>query len=227
MEHSVLFEEQVSLNSNDLSRHITSIDDILLKKVKSKLENKCSRYGFVLPNTITMLSRSLGKASTGRFVADYLYQIQVQGKVINPPDGAVLEGLVIRKNKMGIYLNYKDALRVIIPRDLHIGDSNFDAVQIGDTVSVEIKKSRFQINDETILSVGRYLGNVKVSSLDKGEDTATVDENETDVENIGELRDGEPEDEEGEYEEGEGEEDSVAERNNEEEDGITLEDELQ
>jgi len=228
MEHSVLFEEQVSLNSNDLSRHISSVEEILLKKVKAKLENKCSRYGFVLPGTITMLSRSLGKASSGRFVADYLYQIQVQGKVINPPDGTVLNALVIRKNKMGIYLNYKDALRIIIPRDLHIGDSKFEAVQIGDTVSVEIKKSRFQINDETILSVGIYLSNVKASAV--ADNVSTVEEESGDeVENIGELRDDigdADEGDEGEADEGEADEadeadddegeDEAAEMNNEE-----------
>ena len=161
MEHSVLFEEQVSLNSNDLSKKISLINDILMEKVKNKLENKCSRYGFVLPGTLKMLSRSMGKASSGRFVADYLFQIQIQGDVLNPPDGEVLEGEVIRKNKMGIYLNYKNAIRIIIPRDLHIGNDDFDAVQIGDTVRVQIKKSRFQINDENILSVGLYLNNVK------------------------------------------------------------------
>ena len=40
MKHSVLFEEQVSLNSNDLSKHIGpgGIKDILLEKLKIKLE---------------------------------------------------------------------------------------------------------------------------------------------------------------------------------------------
>lgn len=181
MEHSVLFEEQVSLNSNDLSKKISLINDILMEKVKNKLENKCSRYGFVLPGTLKMLSRSMGKASSGRFVADYLFQIQIQGDVLNPPDGEVLEGEVIRKNKMGIYLNYKNAIRIIIPRDLHIGNDDFDAVQIGDTVRVQIKKSRFQINDENILSVGLYLNNVK-GDVEQEEDEVDDEEEEKEKE---------------------------------------------
>ena len=210
MEHSVLFEEQISLNANDLSRHISSIDDILLKKVKTKLENKCSRFGFVVPDTLKMLSRSLGKASTGRFVADYLYQIQVQGDVLNPPDGITLEGEVIRKNKMGVYLNHKDAVRVIIPRDLHIGNLEFDAIQIGDNIRVQIKKSRFQINDESILSVGLYLSHVKANGIDEEGD--------------GEEGDGEEgEDEEGEEDEGEAQEDEAAESEQPEEDELILE----
>ena len=164
MEHSVIFEEQVSLNSDDLSKQIISINDILLKKIKEKLENKCSRNGYVIENTLKMLSRSMGKASSGRFIGDYIYYVQVQGNVINPPDGIIIEGEVIRKNKMGIYLNYKNAVRVIIPRDLHIGNEKFDKIQIGDKINVEIKKSRFQINDESILSVGMYINKESISA---------------------------------------------------------------
>jgi hypothetical protein len=44
----------------------------------------------------------------------------------------------------------------MIPRDLHIGDEDFDAIQVGEVVEVEIKKSRYQVNDTNILSVGVY-----------------------------------------------------------------------
>jgi hypothetical protein len=54
----------------------------------------------------------------------------------------------------------EDAIRVIIPRDLHIGDENFEKIEIGERVKVQIKKSRFQINDPYILSVGVLLGSV-------------------------------------------------------------------
>ena len=151
MEHSVLFEEQVSLSPDDLSKAIRSIDEVLLNKLKLKLENKCSRHGFVVKDTLKLLSRSLGKASSGRFVGDFIYYMQVQGTVINPPDGIIIRGEVARKNKMGIYVNYKDSIRIIVPRDLHIGNKQFDAVEVGQTINVEVKKSRFQVN------VGMYV----------------------------------------------------------------------
>lgn len=168
MEHSVIFEEQVSLTPDDLSKQITNIDEILLKKVKQRLENKCSNHGYVLENSLKILSRSIGKATLGRFIGDYSYYVQLQGNVINPPDGIIIEGEVVRKNKMGIYLNYKNALRVIIPRDLHIGNEEFDAVEVGDSISVEIKKSRFQVNDDSILSVGMFVSNEKADADNKG-----------------------------------------------------------
>jgi DNA-directed RNA polymerase subunit E'/Rpb7 len=178
MEHSVLFEEQVSLSPEDLSKQIRSIDELLLNKLKYRLENKCSRHGFVVKDTLKLLSRSLGKASTGRFVGDFIYHVQIQGNVLNPPDGIVIEGVVTRKNKMGIYLNYKDAIRVIIPRDLHIGNEEFDKVDIGSTVRVEIKKSRFQVNDETILSVGTFVSGLTSAETEDSEEENLVLEDE-------------------------------------------------
>ena len=182
MEHTVLFEEQVALTPKDLSKNISSINTVLLDKLKIKLENKCSRHGFVLPDSLKLLSRSLGKSSNGRFVGDYMFYVQLQGEVLNPPDGIVLSGEVIRKNKMGIYLNIKNAIKVIIPRDLHIGNEEFENLSIGEHISVEIKKSRFQVNDDSILSVGVFRS--KVSKLDEPDDDTAADLDESTEEEL-------------------------------------------
>jgi len=160
MEQIAVFEDKVMLTPADLSREITSFDDILLQKLKGSLEGKCSRHGYVLPDTLELLSRSMGSAEKGRFTSDFLYYIKAQGKVLNPPDGFQIEGEVARKNKMGLYVIINNAIRIMIPRDLHIGNEDFDAIQIGDIVRVEIKKSRFQVNDTHILSIGQYLQTV-------------------------------------------------------------------
>jgi DNA-directed RNA polymerase subunit E'/Rpb7 len=107
----------------------------------------------------------------GRFTGSILYYIQAEAEVLNPPEGEVIDGIVIRKNKMGMYVSYNvkegdseaEAIRIIVPRDLHIGDEEFEKVEIGERVKVQIKKSRFQINDPYILSVGMFL-----SSTGKG-----------------------------------------------------------
>jgi DNA-directed RNA polymerase subunit E'/Rpb7 len=163
MEHVALFEEQVSLTPKDMRVKIDSIEALVADKLRARLEGRCSRHGFVVPETIKVLSRSMGNLEKGRFTGSIIFHVQAEGTVLNPPDGAILEGEVIRKNKMGIYVSYKDAIRVIVPRDLHIGNEAFEAVEIGETVEVEIRKSRFQVNDPYILSVGSF-----VSSKGKG-----------------------------------------------------------
>ena len=158
MEHTALFEERASLTSRDLRGEITDIDGLLLQKLSTRMENKCSRHGFVLPGTMKILSRSMGYIEKGRFTGDIIFHVQAEAKVLNPPAGFTLEGVVIRKNKMGMYVSYNDAIRIILPRDLHIGDEAFEAIPVGANVNVEIQKSRFQVNDAYILSVGLFRG---------------------------------------------------------------------
>jgi len=160
MEQLAIFEEKVILTPSDLRPEIESFDEILLAKLKATLEGKCSKHGYVIPKSLELLSRSMGAAEKGHFTSDFLYYMKVQGKVYNPPDGLEVEGEVVRKNKMGLYVIIEDAIRIMVPRDLHIGNEEFDAIELGDRIRIEIKKSRFQVNDTHILSIGQYLGTV-------------------------------------------------------------------
>jgi ribA/ribD-fused uncharacterized protein len=169
LESMAFFEEKVPMTPRDFAEDKINIDTILSQKLSQKLEGKCSLHGWVVPGTLRILSRSMGYVESGRFTGDIVYHVQTQGLVINPPSGAIVTGQVIRKNKMGMYVDYKNAIRIILPRDLHIGDEVYEAVDVGQYVECVIKKSRFQVNDEYILSVGDFL---KVS--EKGRSTRTV-----------------------------------------------------
>ena len=212
MEYKAVFEEQVSLNPKDMRIKIESVEDLVRDKLHARLEGRCSRHGYVQPGTVTILSRSMGSLEKGRFTGSFIFNVQAEGTVLNPPDGTILEGEVIRKNKMGIYVSYKDAIRVIVPRDLHIGDEAFEMVEIGEKVQVEIKKSRFQVNDPYILSVGLFRSSkgMKAANTVKPVDEPVKNESQDD--------DGDDEGVEEGDEEGEGEEEEFADDAEEEED---------
>ena len=101
MEQIAVFQEKISISPLDLHSEITNFDDILLLKLKSKLEGKCSKHGFVIPGSLELLSRSMGVVEKGRSTADFMYYLKAQGKVYNPPDGLIVEGNIALKNKMG------------------------------------------------------------------------------------------------------------------------------
>jgi DNA-directed RNA polymerase subunit E'/Rpb7 len=182
MEYVAVFEEQITLTPKDLRKEITSIDKILEDKLRRNLQGRCSRNGYVLPDGIRILSRSMGTIERGRFTGNLLFHVQAEGKVLNPPDGTILEGEVIRKNKMGLYVEYAKAIRIIIPRDINIGNEEFESVEVGEMVQVEIKKSRFQVNDEYILSVGLFKGRSRGAKTNvyniNQDDSASDDDNE-------------------------------------------------
>lgn len=160
MEYTVVFEEKVALTPRDINSvvEVNSIDMKILDYLKNKLEKKCSSHGYVLPDTLRLLSRSNGFFENGRFTGNILYYVQAQGRVYNPAHGTVLEGKVLKKNNMGLYVIYENAIRILVPRDLHIGDDDYDSVNVGETIRMEIRKSRFQVNDPFILSVAVYRG---------------------------------------------------------------------
>lgn len=176
IETLALFEEKVSITPRDLANPKMNIHALLLTKLATKIEGKCSLHGWVMPHSTKILSRSMGYLESGRFTGDLVFHVQAQASVLNPPSGSHLVCEVVGNNMMGMYVSYKvrmrekdkktnkiitsdvDAIKCILPRDLHIGDEAFSKVEIGDSVHVEIKKSRFQVNDKFILSVGIFEG---------------------------------------------------------------------
>lgn len=158
MESTAFFEQKVAITPKDFN-YVSSkgIDGILLEKVKEKLEEKCSINGFVLPGSLKMLSRSMGQFEPARFTGDAVYYVKVEGRVLYPADGIRVSGEVIRKNKMGLYVIHRDAIRIQVARDLHIGNEEFEDVQVGDVIEVDVKKSKFQVNDPFILASGVFI----------------------------------------------------------------------
>jgi hypothetical protein len=205
MESTAIFEKKVGLSPKDLNKLGTnvSLEDFLEKKLREMLEEKCSEHGFVLPDTIKILSHSMGYFEPGRFTGDAVYYVKAEGRVLYPADGFEVEGKVLRKNRMGLYVSYRDGLKIQVPRDLHLGDESFNSVNIGDTVRVILKKSIFQINDPYILTNGVF--KEKVGS---GEEMKKEEEVAQDVE---EEAKGEEEEEEGEEEEEEEDTEAAAE----------------
>ena len=158
MESTAFFEKKISLTPSDFNEvKTTPIEEILLRKARESVENKCSEQGFVLPGSLQLLSRSMGYFESARFTGDAIYYVKLEGKVVYPVEGVHVLGKVIRKNKMGLYINYNDAIRIQVPRDLHLNEPEFEEVKIGDNVYVELKRSKFAIHDTYILASGLFL----------------------------------------------------------------------
>jgi DNA-directed RNA polymerase subunit E'/Rpb7 len=163
MERTALFQERVALSPKDMNQlDKKTIDDILMEHLRQKLEGRCSIHGYVIPESLQLLSRSMGGLENGRYTGAILFHVHAQGKVLNPAYGEVIEAEVMKNvKKMGIYLDYKGAIRVLVPRDQHLGNDDFEQLEPGDRIRVELRKSRFQVKDPFILSVGAYQGRVE------------------------------------------------------------------
>lgn len=156
MYHTIFLDERVSLTPSEINSIASSntIKEILLTKLKEKYEGRCNANGYIRPGSLDILARSMGVAENGRFTGNLLYDCKVQCEVLYPTAGAEFDARIIKVNKMGAYAHFDEAIRILLPRDLHIANETFNDLDEGTTVKVRIERSRFQANDAFIMAVG-------------------------------------------------------------------------
>ena len=196
MKSTAFFEKKINLTPAEFNevKH-ESIESLLEKKAKQLIENKCSEQGFVLPGTIKLLSRSMGYFESARFTGDANYYLKLEGTIVYPADGIRVSCEVIRKNKMGLYADYNNAIRIQVPRDLHIGSEEYEEVEVGDIIEVELKRSKFQINDPYILASAIFITKIS-STLSSSSEGAKESKGEEAVEEKKEAKEVKEEEEE-------------------------------
>ncbi len=166
MFHTIYLDERVALSPSDLNDIKTpdGIKDLLLMRLQKKHEAKCNANGYVRPGSIELLGRSMGVAENGRFTGNLLYDCKFKCEVLYPTAGTITEALVIKVNKMGAYAVFEEAIRILLPRDLHIGNMAFDSIKEGSTIRVRIERTRFGANDGYIMAVGTLAGSGAVET---------------------------------------------------------------
>jgi DNA-directed RNA polymerase subunit E'/Rpb7 len=157
MYKTIYMDERVALPATELNhvKHTSEIKDFLEKNLRELLEGKCNSNGYVRPGSIKLLGRSMGVAENGKFTGNLVFDCKVSCEVLYPTAGSVITANVIKVNKMGVYAVFEDAMRILLPRDLHVGDTEFDGLKERNTVKVRIERSRFQTNDTFIMAVGK------------------------------------------------------------------------
>ena len=97
-----------------------------------------------------------------------------------PNADQVIEGRILKMNKLGGYAlvvdggRLREAMRILLPRDLHLGNTEFDSLIEGQGVKIRLLRSRFQAKDAFIQSVGLFEG--LAPTADAKKETADADE---------------------------------------------------
>jgi hypothetical protein len=175
----VYLDRRIPLSPTELRAAATNIDEFLVKKIRKGLEGVCCTHGYVRPGSTQILARSMGLAEHGRFTGDFLYTCKVKIACLLPHANQLMDARVLKMNKLGAYVlivdqgRVREAMRILLPRDLHLGNDEFDQLQVGQGIRVKILRSRFQNNDAFIQAVGTYEGLVPAADA-KAEGSETV-----------------------------------------------------
>ena len=133
-----------------------NIENVLLEQSKKSLGNKCSKYGYIMEDTIRILQRSIGKIKSSHFDGTVIYNLKLEVTVCNPSEGDIINCVVVGKNKMGILA--KQHPIIIALSQLHHDDKNiFSDINVDDEIKVSVIDSKFSLNDKNIQVIGKIL----------------------------------------------------------------------
>lgn len=141
----------VRIPSSQLQKNIRPA---LLAQLRSKYEGICIPEGFCQRNTITILEHSLGRSDLVSSGVDY--HVLFQADLCMPHPGQVWKGAVHLRSRIGVHIDI-GPIKVLLPRDLHLGDATFEELAPNQEVQFEVLGSRYQQGDTTIAVLGKLL----------------------------------------------------------------------
>lgn len=148
--------KSVHIQSKFLQKNIQSS---LLSQLRMMYEGKCISEGFIQPNSITILNYTVGRTNYIRGGIDY--NVTFQADICMPHAGQRFKAPVKLRSKIGIHAK-TPPIEVLIPRDLHLGNEEFDAVKLDEEIEFEVVGSQYKQDDDTIIVVGKLLTKVSL-----------------------------------------------------------------
>jgi DNA-directed RNA polymerase subunit E'/Rpb7 len=160
----------VHIDSRFLQRNIQAS---LLAQLRMKYEGMCVAEGYIQRRSITVVDHSLGRMNYIKGGLDYT--VKFQADICMPHPGQVFRMPVVLKSKLGLHVEM-NPIKALLPRDLHIGMTDFEDVSEKEEIEFEVVGARFQQGDESIVVLGKLRGIIQPAA--PNEEGVVVDTNE-------------------------------------------------
>ena len=181
----IKFNTTIILTPNELNK---TFENTILTKIKSTLENSCSKHGYIKRDSIKIIKRSPGYIKESHFNGNIAYDLNCIAEICNPAQDSIVKCIVKAKNNLGLLAigKYEDMaiLEVIIPKITSgiLSEVNIDNINIGDEINVIVCGKKFTLYDKMISIIGRIIkdkNNDDISVIEEDEDNSpSIDEEE-------------------------------------------------
>lgn len=155
---NIVLDEYIYLRPIDLNN---KIDDIILDKLKRKVEGRCLKVGYVIPNSVNIKTRSLGMINNASFDGMTTYKITFTADVCNPVIGQLIECQVgnIDKSQVICYIDKPSIspIEIYLFKHHHVGNTEFADLKNGDIILVKICGSKWEYKDTQINSIAQFV----------------------------------------------------------------------
>lgn len=142
--------KKLSLKSKYLNE---KIDDYIFDYIKNKVEGVCIDEGYIKPDSVKILKKSIGMLLGSKFTGDITFNVAYTALVCNPVIGNVIDCKVKFINKLGI-LGNNGPISIIVGKQLHKND-DFEFIKVNDVIKVEVIAKKFSLNDKEIKIVAK------------------------------------------------------------------------
>jgi DNA-directed RNA polymerase subunit E'/Rpb7 len=139
-------KKRISLNPRYLDENFPAYIEKILK---NNVEGKCIKEGYVVPNTVIILKRSIGNMNNNQFNGNIIFDITIGAKVCNIPVNSVIKASVKKINKLGI-LAELGPLMIIVPKEIHQDKEPFSKINISDEIDLLVIGKTFHLNSNII-----------------------------------------------------------------------------
>ena len=108
--NSEILNDKIHINFKDMNNK--DINTKIYSLLKSKVENKCYKSGFIVKDSVKPINKSLGKLVNLDSNNLLEYKIKYMVKIIKPTIDDIIDCYISEKNKLGIlaYIKYKDII---------------------------------------------------------------------------------------------------------------------
>ena len=166
-----------------------SIDDIILEKLKEKVEGKCDNNGFINHDSAVILKRSMGELQQGQFNGACVFKVVYSVDICSPVEGMVIKCVVRNINKMGLFCELAgfdpSPLSLILAKQHHLKNEDFEKVKPNDLINVEIIGVKIEYNEDQITCIG-ILADGNITQDDDDDESERDDYTESVVEQMNE-----------------------------------------
>ena len=158
-----------------------SIDETILEKLRDKVEGKCDSVGYIKPDSVKVITRSMGEILQGQFNGSCVFYVKYSVDVCAPVEGMVVRCVVLNINKMGLLCELPDInpspLNLILAKQHHMKNPKFEKVKVNDIIDVEIVGVRIEYNEDRILCIGVLHDSDTNQDLESNDEYSDNDDN--------------------------------------------------
>ncbi len=157
-----LLETVLEIDPNEVDNNL---ENTIRNKLKNKIEGLCFEDGYVIKDSVKMISKGMGKIVINDNKSTIKYNIKYKANIISPAEGDVIESYISNINKMGVvsYIKLKETdtsddspIVIMIPRDYFTSSIyNVDDLHVGQKISVTVVGSRIKYRSTKVQVIAK------------------------------------------------------------------------